>query len=144
MPAPLFTDGAVEGQQGEIVTMGAVLVDQTTNTILFRGCHCHVPSIWDDRWRESGKEQVICEAEVLPFSIVQATLAQQLCKPRDIRSSTTTRRGSHSSRATRRSWLHRKLSTPSGAPTHVTDEEHGTPGSFRSQPFPMAHRVTIR
>ena len=47
--------------------MGAVLVDHTTNAFLFFGCH--VPSIWVDRWQTNGKEQDICEAELLPVRI---------------------------------------------------------------------------
>ena len=61
----------------------AVLVDQTTNTTLFFGCH--VPSIWVDRWRVTGKEQVTCEAELLPVFVATATWPQKLCKRRDIR-----------------------------------------------------------
>ena len=65
-PVVIFTDGACEAD-GALVTHGAVLCDVTSESYLFFGDH--VPKKYVEAWMESGKKQVICQAELFPFGL---------------------------------------------------------------------------
>ena len=65
-PVIIFTDGACEAE-GALVTHGAVLCDITSGSYLFFGDH--VPKKYVEAWMESGKKQVICQAELFQFGL---------------------------------------------------------------------------
>ena len=69
-PVIVFTDGACEAE-GALVTHGAVLCDITSGSYLFFGDH--VPKNYVEAWMESGKKQVICQAELFPIWIAKVT-----------------------------------------------------------------------
>lgn len=69
-PVMVFTDGAVEND-GQAVTHGALLVDPAFNRSYVFGDH--VPSALTEKWRRSGKRQVIAQAEMLPVLVSKIT-----------------------------------------------------------------------
>jgi len=62
-PVCIFTDGAVEGEEFDRVTIGAVFLDKSAGVRRFFGCA--VPSEVVRVWQESGRRQVIGQAEIL-------------------------------------------------------------------------------
>ena len=75
-PVVIFTDGACEGVDRDIVTIGGVIYDAATG-----GPECfgfQVP--WDvvRSWRAEGKEQVIGQAEILPVYVAKYTWSKRV------------------------------------------------------------------
>ena len=69
-PVMVFTDGAVEND-GQAVTHGALLVDPAFNRSYVFGDH--VPRALTEKWRRSGKRQVIAQPEMLPVLVSKIT-----------------------------------------------------------------------
>jgi hypothetical protein len=63
-PSILLTDAAADESS---VTLGACLLDVESGTREFFGCQLYGPII--DEWRVEGKEQVICQAELVAVPI---------------------------------------------------------------------------
>ena len=72
-PVLIFTDGAC-GQEGSLVTHGALLFDLVTGRKeVFGG---HVPEAVVLQWRRGGKKQVIFFAEIFPVVVATATWSE--------------------------------------------------------------------
>ena len=75
-PSVLFTDGAVEGEDFEHVTVGAVLIDPRDGFVEFFGCRV-VDSILSER-RAFGHRQVVGQAELFPFLLARQVWRQRM------------------------------------------------------------------
>ena len=69
-PIVVFTDGACE-DEGNSVSYGAVLHDAESGTSLMFGDE--VPPEWASHWRNQGKKQLICQAEIFPILSAKMT-----------------------------------------------------------------------
>ena len=74
-PVLVFTDGACE-QNASKVTHGALLVDFQFSRFLYFGDD--IPCSWVDKWKKSGRAQVICQAEIFPVVVAKKTWFEQL------------------------------------------------------------------
>ena len=74
-PVVLFTDGACE-EKGSLVTHGAVTIDVACQTKEFFGDH--VPAHLVQKWRNTGRSQLIFFAELYPILIARRTWAKVL------------------------------------------------------------------
>jgi hypothetical protein len=76
VPVCLFTDGAVEGSERGLVTVGAVLHDPLTG---LKECFgFEVPRALSAEWRGRGSLQVVGQAEILPVLVGKAFWAPVL------------------------------------------------------------------
>ena len=74
-PVVIFTDGACE-QDGEVVSLGAVLIDPLSGRQEVLGAE--VLAVVVQAWRAGGKRQVIFFAEIYPILIAKKTWAKLL------------------------------------------------------------------
>jgi len=84
-PVCIFTDGAVEGEQFDRVTIGAVFLDESAGVPRVFGCA--VPSEVVRVWQESGRRQVIGQAEIL-LALLSTLVWRHLMPVRGQRSGT--------------------------------------------------------
>ena len=74
-PLVIFTDGACE-ENGEQVTHGATFYDPEDGLSMMFGDQ--VPSEWVTKWKEQGRKQLICQAEIFPILVSKATWADRI------------------------------------------------------------------
>ena len=75
-PVVIFTDGACEGDNFDIVTVGGILYDPPTGAPECFGMR--VPEGTVRSWKSEGKEQVIGQAELLPVYIAKCTWSSRV------------------------------------------------------------------
>jgi hypothetical protein len=75
-PVLIFTDGACEGDQYDIVTAGAIIFDPLTQFPEMVGFH--VPSGFVKSWKSTGLSQVIGQAEIFPVLVAKLTWANKI------------------------------------------------------------------
>ena len=74
-PVVIFTDGAHE-EDDCLTTHGAVLIDPSSGLHLFFGEE--IPQSFVNKWRASGRQRLVGQAEVLPVLVAKVAWAKRL------------------------------------------------------------------
>ncbi len=72
----VFTDGAAEGTDRQLVSIGAVIFSPRLKTPQFYSCTLPSPPV--QHWQKEGSKQVICQAEIYPVLQAKRTWEREL------------------------------------------------------------------